>query len=239
MIFTPPQRLHTHTQPTMRNYIPNSDSAASAWATNFATVGNANQARYKLSAGTAAALVAAAAAFAAALVTATDPATRTAATVAAKDTARADMETLFRPVATQISKDATITAEHKVEIGVTVPTTTRTPVPAPTTAPAATLRSIIPGQVTVEITDPNSGGQAKPAGVIATQIAWVAGTAFTADPTPAVTQAVATKALVVLPIPPAAAGQKISLFARYQTRSGPGGQAQFGPWSTPLNFHGA
>lgn len=219
------------------NYVPTADNDAAAWATNFATVGNANQATYNLTQQTAAALVASAGAFAAALAIALAPETRTSATVQAKDDARASMEALFRPIAVQISRDASITNEEKVLIGVTVVKETRTPVPPPTIAPALALRTLTHGQATVGATNSQTGANAKPDGAIGISYAWVAGTAFTADPSAAVPIAQGTRALVTIALPQSVSGQKISLFARYTTRSGPGGQSQFGPWSAPLQFH--
>lgn len=223
----------------MQPYIPAKDADASAWATNFATVVAADEVKYQVTVGQSASLVSLAAAFAAALVLATDPATRTSGTIAAKDTARAALEAYARPIATTISINPAIADIDKVAAGVTVRANGVTPIPPPVIAPQLGLRQIIPGQVTLEATNPSNGTKAKPAGVVAVSVAAVVGTAFTADPSAAVPVGRYTRGLMVLAIDPAKSGQKVSLFARYETRSGPGGASQVGPWSAPLQFHAA
>lgn len=223
----------------MKSYIPASDSLAADWATNFATVLAADEVKYNVTVGQSANLVALAAAFVAAFGIASAPATRTASTIAAKDDARAAFEAYARPIATAISINPDIDPADKVTAGVTLRVNGSTPIPPPTVAPQLGLRTIVPNQFTVEATNPTNGTKAKPEGVVSIVLAAVIGTAFTQDPTAAVTLGRYTRGLMAVAVDPSKAGQKVSLFARYETRSGPGGAAQAGPWSAPLNFHAA
>jgi hypothetical protein len=220
-------------------YIPGPDGLANAWLVAFAATIAAAQADYKVTLAESTQIGVVTAAFNVALETATNPNTRTKATVAAKDQARATAELYVRPIATRISADPTISAELKTLAGVTLRNNGGTPVPAPVIAPQLGVRGIIPGMATIEATNPDNSKKTKPEGVVGIEIAAVIGTAFTADPSAAVPQGTWTRGLISLPLAQSASGQKISLFARYATRTGPNGQAQTGPWSAPLQFHGA
>jgi hypothetical protein len=224
-------------QKHMKSYIPAADSNASLWMLNFAAVIAASLATYGVDAGTSAQITALSGTFETALQTATDPATRTTATIAAKDSARAAAEAYIRPIAVRISIDPAITPSDKAAAGVTVRADGPTPVPAPVVAPQLGLRSIIPGQATIEATNPTNGTKAKPDGVVAISLAAVVGTAFTADPSSAVPVGRYSRGIMTPSFQPAQSGLKASLFARYETRTGPGGAAQYGPWSAPLQFH--
>lgn len=221
------------------SYIPTQDSQAAIWMVAFAATIAAAQADYKVTLAESAQVTLVSGAYNTALEVATNPNTRTAAAIAAKDEARATAELYIRPIATRISANPTISAELKVTAGVTLRSAGSTPVPAPTIAPQLGIRSLIPGQATVEASNPTNGKPVKPAGVIGIELAAVTGTAFTSDPSAAVPLGTWTRGICRVALPPTASGQKISMFARYATRSGPNGQAQTGPWSAPLQFHGA
>lgn len=220
------------------NYIPAKDADAAAWATNIATVTTATPGAYGLTGGNAAAITVVALAFAAALVTATDPITRTSATVAAKNQARAAMEITCRPFAVAISQNDSVSDAAKMEAGVTLRKVVPTPIPAPVVAPTIAIQSAIPGQVTMSARQPGSAGKAKPFGCIGVEVFSVAGTVAAVNPDQASLKLQASKTPFQFPVAPGEVGKTITVFARYYTRSGPGGVSQKGPWSAPLVFAG-
>lgn len=220
------------------NYIPAKDADAAAWATNLAAVTTDAPGAYGLTAANALSINTVASAFAAALTLATDPITRTAATVAAKNEARAAMEITCRPFAVSISQNNSVTDAAKMNAGVTLRKVVPTPIPAPVVAPTLAIQSAIPGLVTMSARQPGSAGKAKPFGCIGVEIFSVAGTLPAVDPGQAELKLQATKTPFNFTVAPAEVGKTITVFARYYTRSGPGGVAQKGPWSAPLVFAG-
>jgi hypothetical protein len=227
-----PQRPQpTPTRFVMANYIPAKDADFSNWLLNFSTLLTAAPTDYGLIAGDATLVAAQNTAFQAAFTAATNPATRTAVTIAAKDTARVNAEAVVRPYATQISRNPAVDPGDKTAIGVTVPDPSRSPIPAPATAPVLSIRSMIPGQVRYDYrdaTDPT--GRLKPFGVVALQLFASFGTVASVDPDQLsfVTQATKTPSTISTA---GNAGKVMSIAGRWVTRSGPSGIAQVGPWS--------
>ncbi len=217
-------------------YLPASDANFSIWLGNFSTKLTAAPALYGLIAGDATAVAGVTTTFNAAYLAATTPATRTPVTVAAKDAARSAAEAMVRPYASRISVNPAVTDPNKIAIGVTVRNTTPTPIPPPTTAPTLDLASAISGVQTLNFKEPGAVGKSKPYGVIGVQLFASVGTVFATDPDQATYIGVVTKSPSVQTFAPADIGKKVTWFARWVTRSGPGGQAQTGPWSDPLNL---
>lgn len=216
-------------------YIPPQDAQFDAWLTNFSTLLTAAPTTYGLVAGDAVIVAATVAAWSPAYAAAINPATRTPVTVAAKDAARANAEATVRPYATQISRNAGVTNGDKTAIGVNLPNTARTPVPPPTTQPALSLDSSIHFQVSIRYYDTTTPTtKAKPAGVIGLELVRVIGTAPSVDPTAGVAYGVLTKSPAVIGHTAPEVGKFCTFFGRWTTLSGPGGQAQSGPWSAPL-----
>ena len=218
------------------NYIPKKNAQFGLWLANIAGIIATSYAAYGVASGDAAALTSLNSTYQSALTAATEPTTRTAGTVAAANAARAAAESFVRPICQAIAVDPNITPEQKIAIGVNTRQSMPTPIPAPTTAPTLGIQSAIPGQVTLKQTNPETGKAAKPFGATGLEIAAVVGTAFTADPSAAVSKGVFTKPILRLDLTPEQSGLKVSLFGRYTTRSGPGGKSQVGPWSAPLQF---
>jgi hypothetical protein len=125
--------------PTNADYIPQGDAALQLWAANYSSLITASPTTYGLIAGDATATAAALATYATQLTAATNPATRTSVTVAAKDSARATLVALIRSQVNKIQAVPTVTPTQKTSLGITVRSTTRTPVPAPTTRPLMTV----------------------------------------------------------------------------------------------------
>lgn len=216
-------------------YLPARDVDFAAWLANFSTKLTATPTAFGLVAGDATIVAASQTAFAAAYTAATTPATRTSATIAAKDAARASAEATVRPYAVRISVNDGVTDANKVLIGVNLPNSTRTPVPAPATSPALNLVAAIIGQHTLGYHDTSTPlSKAKPFGAVGMQVYRVLGTAPVATPETAELHAVITKSPTNLATDPADRGKVATYFGRWVTRSGPSGVAQVGPFSAPL-----
>ncbi len=217
-------------------YIPASDANFDIWSANFSTKLTAAPTTYGLIAGDAVAVAAVVLTWHNAYLAATTPATRTPVTIAAKDNARAAAEALIRPYATRVSTNPAVTDANKVALGVTVRTTVPTPIPPPTTVPNLSLLAAITGQQTLEYKESGTSNKAKPYGSIGVQLFRAIGTVFATDPDQAVFVCVATKSPSVQGFNSGDSGKKVTWFARFTTASGPGGVAQVGPWSDPLNL---
>ena len=217
------------------SYIPAKDTDFSLWLLNFSAVASDTPAVYGLTSAEQSAVSAAASHFQTRLAIATDPYTRTSVAVAEKDVARANAEAIVRPIAARISVSATITDPQKVAIGVTVRAQSAGPIPPPTDSPALALYSLATGTGKFGYSVAGSIGKSKPYGVVGVEI-WqhVSSSGHTTNPSDAVYVGSFTKTPFRLNFPGTDAGKSLSLFARFTTRSGPGGAVQRGPWSEPL-----
>jgi len=218
------------------NYVPAQDGEFNVWAQNFDATLTADPTAFGEDASTAAAVAAEVAAWTTAYDLAVNPATRTAPTVAAKDAARVTTESVIRPVAQRINANAAVTNQQRSDLGITIRSTVPTPVPPPVTVPTLALVSAIPGQHTLSFSDeatPTS--KAKPFGVVAMELFRVIGVVPAVDPAQTGLIASITRSPTFVSTPVADSGSVATYFARWVTRSGPGGVAQPGPWSAPLN----
>ena len=218
-------------------YIPQSDAAFLSWSNNFAALLTANPTAVGETAATAAVVQADADAFAAAYATAIDPATRTAPSVIAKDNARFTAEQTIRPVAIRIRNNAAVTDAQRLDYGLTVPKTVPTPIPAPASFPIMGLRNATPGVHKLQYSDNlTPDGKAKPFGAIGVEVWRAVGVVPATDPAQADYYATATKSPFNSAFISADKGKVCTYFCRWVTRSGPGGIAQTGPWSAPLDI---
>lgn len=159
------------------DFLPRRDGDLSLFTANFNTKITAAPTTYGLTSGQATAYATVNTAWQAALITATTPATRTKVTVAAKDVAKADVEVLTRQYALIVQGYPPITPSLLETLGLTVRKTTRSPVPAPTTAPIIGILSAMGQQLTLSVNDtltPNS--RKLPTGVIAAEVYFSFGT---------------------------------------------------------------
>ena len=217
------------------DYIPAKDAAFGPWLLNLATLATAAPATYGLTAPEAVVITGQSDAWQAAYPPAIDPGTRTPATVANKDAVRAAAEATVRPLCVKVSQNSAVTDENKTALGVTVRKAVPTPVPPPTTRPSLTLVSVTPGNQFIRYTDADlPAGKGKPQGAIGVQIYAAIGTVPAVDPAQASYVTTLTKSPANLTTAPGDRTKTITYFARWVTRSGPGGQAQTGPWSDPL-----
>lgn len=218
------------------DYIPTKDADFNNWSANFSTLATANPATYGLTAPIALIIAGLVATWAGAYQAATDPSTRTSATIAAKDQARAELTSRIRPYAVAVSMDPAVAPQAKVAIGVTLRGGPPTPVPAPTDAPSLAVNKGIPQNTQLSYSYAGAQGKAKPAGTIGVEIYRAVGAVHVIDPTQATYVGTVTKSPFTLSHEAGDSGKKATFFARFITRSGPGGIAQAGPWSAPLQI---
>lgn len=217
-------------------YIPPQDGAFDTWLANFSTLLTAAPTTYGLVAGDAVIVAGVTLTWANAYVAAVNPTTRTAVTIAAKDAARLAATAIVRPYAIQISLNAGVANGDKTAIGVNLPNPSRTPVPPPTTQPTLSLVSSIPFQQTLAYRDTSTPtSKAKPPGVIGLDLRRTIQVGPATDPDAAVAYTIATKSPVVAAFTAGDVSKTCTWFGRWVTRSGPGGQAQNGPWSPPFS----
>lgn len=217
-------------------YIPPKDADFDAWFLNFNTLIAANPTTYGLTAPDATAITAVYTPWSVAYPIAINPATRTAATVATKDATRATAEATVRPYAIRIRNNAAVSDALKIGVGVTIPNTPPTPIPAPVDVPVLSLLRAISLEQTLEFKTSGTIGKAKPFGVIGVEIWRSVGVAFATDPVQTAYITTVTKSPFRQTYEAADQGKKVTFFGRFITRSGPGGQIQRGPWSDALNL---
>lgn len=220
----------------MNSYLPVKDSDFAAWLLNFSTLLTASPATYGLAAPDAVAVAAQNTAFQAAYTAATDPSTRTAVTIAAKDAARASAEAVVRPFAVQISLNPAVDNADKVAIGVTVKSSTKTPIPAPVAVPSIELIKAQPLTQQLQIRQVGSTSKAKPDGCISIEVARSVGTVAATDPEQLSIVGQYGKTPLIQTFDAADRGKICTYAVRYRTRSGPGGVSQAGPWSALASF---
>lgn len=224
-----------HTMPASPPYIPPADSDFDIWLQNFATLIQATPTAYGLVSGDGTIIDGVRDTWTTAYATANTPATRTSANIAAKDVARVNAEAVARPYAQRIRANASVSDALKIGLGLNLQPATLTPIPAPTDAPAIALRSQGPQR-----TDHNYNiagavsGKNKPYGAIGVELVATVGTSDTSDPDSAAVITQVTKSPFALTWAAGDVGKVLSLWGRFVTRSGPGGQVQKGPWSARL-----
>lgn len=213
-------------------YIPVTDSGLLSWLTNFDGLTSVNYAAYGLTAPEATSITTVTGAYVSAYALATDPTTRTPVTIAAKDTAKATALATVRPLAQKIRNNSAVPDMDKVALGLTVPDTSPTPIPAPTTFPLLDLLRATPGQHWMQYRDSDTPTtKAKPFGALAMELYTKIGTAPAVDPAGATYLGQITKCPFAVDLDPADIGKTATYFARWVTRRG-----LVGPWSSPVSL---
>lgn len=217
-------------------YIPTRDADFDAWLSNFDTLLTASPVTYGLTAPSAVIVAGVTATWQTAYTAAINPATRTPVTIAAKDAARNAATSTVRPYAVSISRNSAVTNGDKTAIGVNLPNPSRTPVPPPLTVPGLALVSAIHFQHILSYRDTSTPTvKAKPPGVVGCEIRVTIQIGSATNPEAAVPLTVATKSPVANSFVSDNVGKTATYWARWVTRSGPGGQQQSGEWSAPLS----
>lgn len=101
-----------------------------------------------------------------------NPATRTRAAVVMKDDSRKAYEASIRPLLkAYVTYNPAVTDEDRVNMGLPIHKTSRTPVAAPVSFPECTVETA-QRRITIHFRDAGSGKKAKPAGVSGAVIRW-------------------------------------------------------------------
>lgn len=217
-------------------YIPSQDAAFDAWLANFSALITAVPANYGLTAPDDVIIAAAYTDWNAAYLLATNPATRTSPTIAAKDAERALAEQIVRPYAISISRNPAVTNLNKTAVGVNLPNTARTPIPPPLTVPGLTLIGAIHFVHTLGFRDTSTPTtKAKPFGAIGMELWRTLAVGPATDPATATQIGVLTKSPNTIGYTSPDVGKTATYWGRWVTRSGPGGNAQQGPFSAALS----
>lgn len=213
-------------------YIPAKDVDFLAWLDNFDDLTSVNFATYGLTGPEAASITTVRNAYDAAFAAATNPATRTPVTVAAKDTAKATALATVRPLAQTIRNNPAVTDDDRVALGLTVPDTSPTPVPPPTSFPLLDLLGATPGQHQLQYRDSDTPTtKAKPDGSIAMELWQTVGVTPALNPVGSLYVGSVTKAPFFISLDPGDVGKFATYFARWVTRRG-----LVGPWSSPVSM---
>jgi hypothetical protein len=219
------------------SYIPAKDADFDPWFLNLDTLITADPTDYGLIAGDAVIIGAQYDSWHPAYLAATNPTTRSPTTVAAKTAARVTAESVIRPYCQAIARDASVSNELKVGLGLNLPNSTRPPIPAPLVAPTLSFRSAQPFVHVMAYADPEAPvGKAKPVGAIGVEIWRKIGTTAETDPAACSYYGTKTKAPFRSTFLAPDVGKLATYFARFVNRSGPDGEAAVGPWSAPLTM---
>jgi hypothetical protein len=213
------------------DYIPKSDSAVRDWLRNFASLIAANPNKYALTAADAAVLTSTSDAYSSAYDTAVAPSTRTSSNIADKDSQRAAAIGTARTYAQMIRATGAISNEDKIALGLRPANLSRTPIPAPRTAPLIMITGARSGTHELRYADtttPNS--RRKPPGAIQLQLSMVEGDAPATNPDAAKLVGLYTKQPVIVEHDATSNGKTATYFARWVTRRG-----LLGPWSLPVS----
>jgi len=221
-------------------YIPPTSSGLDGFAANFSTLISAAPATYGLTAGDATAIATATALYHAAYLlggtlagghTPVTPGSRTPVTVADMRSQQGALVPLLRTYASQIRLDPGVTNAAKLALGLTLPNTTPSPVPAPTSYPLLSLIQATPLTHQFSYKDSLSPvGKAKAPGAIQVQLVGVAQATVPPGPDALGPLPAQTKSPFQVVWPSPAKGMTASYFARWLTRSG-----LVGPWSPVLS----
>ena len=148
------------------SFLPSRESELVTWSTNFDTLITANPAIYGLDLVQAAAYGALHNAFVAAYQTANDPSTRTPSSIVSKDDAKDVLIASARDLVGIIQNFPGTTDVLRSDLGITVPDTEPTPIPAPSDPPGIDIVSAVARTVKLRLHDvlsPTTRG--KPDGV--------------------------------------------------------------------------
>lgn len=213
-------------------YIPAKDAQFLAWLDNFDDLTSVNFAAYGLSGGEAASITTVRTDFDNAYATASNPATRTPVTVALKDTQKATALATVRPLAQKIRNNPAVSDMTRVALGLTVPDTAPSPIPAPTTFPLLDILRATPGQHWLQYRDSATPTtKAKPFGATQMELWSTIGTVAAPTPVAATFLGLVTKSPVSVVLNPGDVGKVATYFARWSTQRG-----LVSPWSSGVSM---
>ena len=221
-----------------QDYIPAANAQCADWMDNFSSRVTATPTAFGLTAPIAVIIASLVDPFLAALAISTAPATRTSVTTAATLAAKTACLAGVRPYAQQVKANPVVTDDQRVELGLTVDSFPPTPIPAPTTFPVLVFKSASHLLQTFGYYDTATPTtKAKPPGVVALEIVRSIGLVPATDPTQCVAIGSFNKSPLSITFGAGDVGKIATFFGRWRTQSGPGGVAQYGPWSTATTIN--
>jgi len=222
-------------------YIPTQQSKLVTWAENFSTLISASPSTYGLQAADAATIASYVNAFTNAYAQSTkgSPSTRTPAAVTATNNAQAAMLGIVRTYAQQIRNNMGVTSENKQAIGLNVPSSSRTPIPVPSTAPVIAITGSTPLTFTMTIKDATAPASPRKKAVGARSYAIFYTLTPVSAPAPTTPSStvlvVGTKTPFPASFPTGSSGQNATLWGAWQGRAvGTPAGSTFGPVSNPI-----
>lgn len=213
-----------------QSYIPQADGAFRDWLANFSSLISADPNRYGVTTADATVIANHNTTYEAAYVPVQSAETRTPALVQQKDAVKASAIASCRVYAMLIKNNNGVTNQDKSALGIHINDTTRTPIPAPDTAPLLMITAAFSGGHQIRYADENTpASRKKPAGAIQIQINRTVDTGANPDVSQSAMVGLYTKQPVEIDQDPVDAGKTATYFARWVTRTG-----LFGPWSLPV-----
>lgn len=213
-------------------YMSRTDAGFRDWLTNFSTLLSSNPSRYGVTAADAAVIAGHQAAYDPLYVACQSAATRTTQIVQQKDAAKASAMGSCQVYAMIIKKNEGVTDDDKVALGLHVDDNTRTPIPAPSSAPILMLQGAFSGEHQLRYADENTpASRAKPHGVMQIQINRTIETGANPDPNDSEFVGLYTKQPILIAQNPTNVGLTATYFGRWVTRTG-----LTGPWSLPVGM---
>lgn len=210
------------------SYIPASDGGFNTWIASFSSQITATPTAFGLVAGQATALAALVTTWNTAYAAATNPLTRTSAAVQSKDTARAAAESYARSLANIVQGYPSITDTQLNALGLTVRSTTRTPIGPPATSPVISILGIVNRSARLAIADETSPDtKARPFGVVGLQLFYQVAGVAPLDTTGMTYAGLVTRTPIALELPEAASGKLVYMLGRWVNAKG-----QVGPLSS-------
>ena len=210
-----------------RDFLPDKDADLLAFSVNFSTLINLNFASYGITQPVAMDYAAKQSDFAAKLSAATEPSTRGKRTVFLKNESKRVLVALTRKIAKQITGTMTITDAQRQELGITVPSGSRTPVPVPDTQPFIQVTRVDGRTVTVELRQ-SQAKRGKPAKVAGATVFTFTGPEAPESADDWRFAANTTKTTVQIPFGPSATGDTVwitAFWSNARDESGPAATA--------------
>lgn len=144
-------------------YIPETDAGARQWLNNFAAIVASDPAAVGLTVADATTLTALAETYDALFDAANNPITRTPGIIADKDAARNQAVATFRTYAQQVKRNAGVSDQQKLDLGLHLDDSSLTPIPAPVTVPLLAIVAAESGLHTLRYADSQTpASRAKP-----------------------------------------------------------------------------
>ena len=215
----------------MSDYIPDSDADFLTWLNNFVNYGNLNLAQLHLVAADYNPFLGLREQFTDALSNNEAAQANARGARVAKDNLRDHIEELIRPLVGRLQGTAGVTDEQRENLGITVRSTTRSRVAAPTTRPVATIDTRQRLEHTIIFVDElTPSSKAKPPGVQGCEIYTKVGGAPPADPSELTYLATDTRTPYVVDFEGTQGGQIAYYMLRWVSTRG-----ETGPWSQTVS----